>query len=403
MKPGGLIIATALLAVLGGLAWYTNKHPQEAEKKTAPTPKIMTFSSDQAEGLRIVKPGDEPVVLKKNGKDWQIVEPKEYPADNDAVSAIVTSLSGLNGDRLIDENPSGGLAPFGLVSPPEEVDVTVKGGTTYKLLVGSDAPTGNGTYVKLADKPAVYTVSQTTKTSFDRGLNDLRDKRVAAIDQDKLNALSVTAKGVSFELAKDATQGWQIVKPKPYRADSSKVEDLVRKLHDAKYDLTDEKPVQGTTIGAIDGIRISEGAEKTYYANSRKLATPELAEALKTASIDDLRNKKLFDFGFNDPSKLEIDGQSYDKSAQKQAIIDKLRDLTATGFAPAMKGQPAMTITATSSKQEKVTLNREGDTYYAQRENEPTVYTIDAKLIDELKSALKPPTAPAAHPPAPAK
>ena len=61
---------------------------------------------------------------------------------------------------------------------------------------------------------------------------------------------------------------------------------------------------------------------------------------------DSFRNKKLFDFNFNDPSKIEINGAAYSKSGSSQdskwtgpsgqidsggiqSVIDKLRDLSA--------------------------------------------------------------------------
>ena len=158
-------------------------------------------------------------------------------------------------------------------------------------------------------------------------------------------------------------------------------------------DLTDETVKPGFRVAtvAIAGqtLALTQAEGKTYYANGHKLAG-DLGDALKDKSVEDFRNKKLFDFGFNDPSKLDINGVSYDKSKQKQAIIDKLRDLSATGFAPSLKGTLDTTIVATSTKQEKVIINKQGDQYFAQRENDPTVYVLDAKSVDDLKAALKP-------------
>ena len=61
--------------------------------------------------------------------------------------------------------------------------------------------------------------------------------------------------------------------------------------------------------------------------------------------LDDFRNKKVFDFGFSDPGKIDIKGASYSKTGDKwmsggktmdntsvQSLIDKLRDLSATKF-----------------------------------------------------------------------
>ena len=57
-------------------------------------------------------------------------------------------------------------------------------------------------------------------------------------NQDKLTAVAVTGKGRRVEFGKNAQGDWQITKPKPMRADSLQVDDLVRKLKDAKMDLT---------------------------------------------------------------------------------------------------------------------------------------------------------------------
>jgi len=218
MKSGGLIAATAVLAVLAGLVVWTNKNPKAPDSKTQAPPKILALGPDQIEGIRIARPGEVPVVLKKTGNNWAIVEPKPYPADQDAVKPMVTALASLTSDRLIEQNPQS-LSEFGLTSPPEEIDVTVKGGTVNKVLLGSDSPTGQSTYAKLASNPAVYTLPSGTKATFDKTVNDLRDKRLLTFDEDKLHDFSVTSKGSTFEFTKDPTLGWQVTKPTPMRAD----------------------------------------------------------------------------------------------------------------------------------------------------------------------------------------
>ena len=65
--------------------------------------------------------------------------------------------------------------------------------------------------------------------------------------------------------------------------------------------------------------------------------------------MDDFRNKKLFDFGFNDPNKIEMHdggktyafqktGEDWSSNGKKmdstsvQSFLDKLRDLSASKF-----------------------------------------------------------------------
>src|SRR5580658_11170811 len=127
MKPGGLFTALGVLIVLGGLVWWSNKHPTtQAASKTPPAPKLISVDPMLIEGIRLAKPGSDPIELVKLAGSWTISKPSPMAADSDAVSMLTGSLATLNADRLIDEHPSS-LNEFGLTNPPVEIDVTVKG------------------------------------------------------------------------------------------------------------------------------------------------------------------------------------------------------------------------------------------------------------------------------------
>ena len=69
--------------------------------------------------------------------------------------------------------------------------------------------------------PRVFTIATCVKTGLDKRPDDLRDKRLLTFDQDKLTRVDLQAKGQTVEFGKDAQNEWQIVKPRPLRADSS--------------------------------------------------------------------------------------------------------------------------------------------------------------------------------------
>src|SRR5262249_34889318 len=237
-KPQGLLIAVAVLAALGGGVYWSNKSKEAADKappKDAP-PKVLTIPDDQFKGIRIQKTGGPATVVQKSdaGK-WQITEPKPLAADQDSVSSMVSTLSALTSDRLI-EDKAADLAPYGLASPSVEVIVTKKDGKTEDLLLGDDTPTGGGAFVKLKNDPRVFSVSSSVRSSVDKTSKDLRDKRLLTFDSDKLTRVDLQAKGKSVEFGKNNQNEWQILKPKPLRANGSQVEDLIRKLKDAKMD-----------------------------------------------------------------------------------------------------------------------------------------------------------------------
>jgi hypothetical protein len=419
MKLGGLLTAIVVLGILAGTVWWTNKHPTVDKSKTPEAPKILSLDPKQINDIRIAKTGADPVELVKLATTWEITKPEMLHADQDAADMLANSVATLNADRLIDDHPSD-LTAFGLTTPAMEVDVSLKNGKTSKLLIGSDTPAGTGTYVKLESDPKVFTVPTSTKSNFDKSANDLRDKRLLTFNQDKLTSVTLAGKGPAVEFGKNAQGDWQITKPKPMRADTLLVDDFVRKLKDAKMDVasTDAKEqfAKAEKVGTASTtddtgtqtIEIHKAKDNSYYAKSSVLpggfykVAGDLGDSF-TKGVDDFRNKKLFDFGFNDPSKVEVNGVTYQKSGDKwmsgstqydagsmQTMIDKLRDLAATKFSEKMAGTQAFVFAVTSgdkNRYEKVTIDKDGDSYDAQRDGDPTVYVIDSKTIDDLQKA----------------
>ena len=48
----------------------------------------------------------------------------------------------------------------------------------------------------------------------------------------------------------------------------------------------------------------------------------------------------------------------------------------------------ASTVTSNSGKRvEKVTINKQGNQYFAQREGEPSIYEVDSKAVEDLQKA----------------
>ncbi len=424
--PKGLLVAVALLAVLGGVTWWSNKdQAKQAEKKGADTAtKMLSIPDDQVRQVRIERIHTAPLVLSRNdGGKWQITEPKPLPADQDAARQVVTAVASLNADKVIEDNPAD-LAQFGLGTPSIKVTVTRKDGKTDTLLVGDETPTSGSNYAKLASAAKVYTIAGYTKTSLDKTPNDLRDRRLLNFDSDKLTRVELNAKGQPVEFGKNNQNDWQILKPRPLRADGSQVEDLVRKLKDAKMDTAaSDEDLKKAAAAFSSGTRVATAAvtdaagsqtldirkdkDKNYYAKSSvvqgifKVAS-DLGDGVDK-SLDDFRNKKIFDFGFSDPSKVELKGAVYTKSGEKwmsgakqmdsagvQTLIDKLRDLSSTKFPEKGGGEAVLETTVTSNdgkRVEKVSITKQGNQYFARRENEPTVYEPDSKAVEELLKA----------------
>ena len=105
MKPKGLLIAVVLLAVLAGGIWYSNRvEAKKAAKGTDTSTKILTIPDDQFQEINIKKLTGEVIHLSRDNGKWRITAPKALPADQDAVSSIVSTLGSLNADKRLDES-----------------------------------------------------------------------------------------------------------------------------------------------------------------------------------------------------------------------------------------------------------------------------------------------------------
>jgi hypothetical protein len=448
MKSTGLLIAAALLAALTGTLYWSDHH-KTADATAMPVdaaPKIFTLKDTDLSKIEIKKKGTEEVALAKNdaGK-WQITSPAQLNADQDAVSSMASTLSSLNSERVVEDKASD-LKQYGLSEPAIEVDIASKDGKSRKLLIGDDTPAGNAVFATTAGDPRVFTIASYTKTSIDKSPSDLRDKRLLTADFDKISQVELDAKKQSIEFGRNK-DAWQILKPRPLRADNFTVEDLVRRLKDAKMDLSainadEKKTASAFSSGApVATAKVTDAAgtqelqirksKDDYYAKSSAVAgvykvANDLGQALDK-NLDDFRNKKLFDFGFDEPNKVELhdgskayfltkggpdwwsNGKKMDDSSV-QALIDKVRDLSASKFVDSGFTTPVIDLTVTSNdgkRTEKVLISKSGDTYIAKRENEPSLYQLDSKPVEELqKSAADVKLAPEPKPadkPAPAQ
>src|SRR5215469_8551719 len=201
MKPKGLLIAVGVLAIFGGLTWWSNRKQVSASKSTDTTVKILSIPNDQFQEIR-VKKGSQTLDLKGGPGKWQILQPETLPADQDSVSSMVSSLSSLNADSVV-ENKAADLTPYGLKDPALDVQITKKDGKSDDLQIGDETPTGSGNYAKLSTDPRIFTIATFNKTNIDKTANDLRDKRLLTFDSGKLTRVELEGKGPAVEFGKN--------------------------------------------------------------------------------------------------------------------------------------------------------------------------------------------------------
>ena len=430
MKPRNLLIAAAILAVLSGVVWWSQKHPPSANKgaAVASSPKLIDVAEKDVQSVDLKKKDGTVVDLQKQNGKWAITAPDHWAADTDAATGLISALNPVTADSVVDEKPTD-VAKYGLNTPSLTVTVNRSNGKSDNLLFGDDVPAGSMVYARVNSDPKVYAVASSVKTSLDKTAKDLRDKRLLTFDTNKVTRVELASAKSDIEFGKNNANEWQILKPQPYRADNFQVEELLRKLNEAKMDLSGsaddaKKAAAAYASGSpVSDVKVSDAGgtetldlkknKEDYYAKSSVVpgvfkVSADLGKAVDK-SLDEFRNKKLFDFGFSDPTQLSILNGKDDKTLARsgtdwkmngktmdpgsvQSVIDKLRDLAAAKFAAGGFTSPVLSVSVTSNdgkRVEKVEFARVGENYIARRENESALYQLAGKSVNDILEASR--------------
>jgi hypothetical protein len=431
MNPVRLLIAAVLMAGLGGAVWWSNKKTAaDAAKPPADTsPKVLALKQEDITQLEFKHREGPPSIVKKNAAGvWQVTAPKPLPADKYAIGNVTNLLSSMTSDRMVDDKVnSADLAGYGLAPALVEVDATMQDGKTTKLLIGEENATGSGVYAKVDGDSRLFLTATANKGTLDKTYKDLQDRHLLNFEQDKVSRVELTAKNQPMEFGRTGQNDWQILKPKPMRADGTQVQDLVQKLRDGVFDTVsddEEKklPAEFASAPQLALVKLTDAngtqtlevhkLKEDYYGKSNLVPTPQKIShdlgAGLDKSLNDFRNKKLFDFGFSDPTRIEFkDGAKsavYEKSGDKwasagkpmdslgiQALIDNLRDLTASKFVESGFTKPVIEVTVVSNdgkRTEKVEIApTSGANFIARREGDSSLYELEVKNIQDLRKA----------------
>ena len=429
LKMRQLMVATAVLAALAAGLYWSN-HRKAAADSAVATPsvsnaKVISLNQDDISKLEIKKKDADVVLDRVSAANWKITSPKPLVADQSSISTILYNLSPMDGATLIDDHAAD-LKQFGLTDPDAKITATLKDGKSQTVLVGDETPTGDAAYVMVSGESKVYSIPKNTKTNLDKSLNDVRDKRLMPVDFDKLTSVEINGGKLHLMFASEDGQ-WTVRSPANLRGDTSKMEAIIEKLRTATMDPSapeaDTKKAaslfaSGAPIAAIKATDASgmqelqvHKAGDAYYAKTSAMdgaykVPNELGDAINK-DAEDFREKRVFDFGADDPDKVEFhdgpkayfltrtgedwwsDGKKMDPVAV-QEFLRSIRTLTATKFATSGFSSPAISVVATSKDGkhiEKVDIAKSGNDYLTKRSEAAALFVLDTKAVEDIQKA----------------
>jgi hypothetical protein len=434
IQPARLLIAIAVLASLAGLIWWSNKKAEDAAKNPASElkhPKLISLLEANVVEVTVTRKDGPTLKLVKDqpANTWRMVSEPQYPADNTSAMTLVTSASTLPTESLVEENAAD-LIQYGLDPPQFTLELKDKTGKTEKVLVGDATPVGAYHYAMKPSEKKVYTIARHLREGFDKTANDIRDKRMLTSEEATTQKAELIRPSETIEFTRGA-EGWRLSKPQPYRTDNLAVDELVRKVRAARFDPLlseeDQKKYAAAFVASpvLATVRLTDakGAQQLEIRKSKDNAVLMKSSAIAGVykaeddlgsgvekGLNDFRSKKLFDFGFDPPSKIEVrngdevsvlehKGEDWLLGGKKMdpptvhPFVDALRGLQALNFVkPGSFTTPKTTITVTSQDGktvEKVMVAEAGNFRYVKREGAIDEFEVDPSALTELLAALK--------------
>jgi hypothetical protein len=205
---------------------------------------LVSLDTADIDEIRITTmAADKPRLIKliRQEKGWQAVqEDKTYPADASAVASLLPTIADLNAIRMISRKKDK-CETYNVGEKGANVSVYKNGSLEAEFRVGktgfNQSQGGQQqfgrqgieafTYVRMADEEEVYIVNGFLEATFNRSINDWRDKSFLRFDPASVTRVSFRYPADSSFVIEKKDSVWRIANRK---ADNGKVEAYLREF-----------------------------------------------------------------------------------------------------------------------------------------------------------------------------
>ena len=434
------LIALVVLAATWGAFTYYDKHKatEKAPVETSNAEKIFTLDAQHIQSIAFKPRDGEAFTCRRENGKWVISEPRHVAVDQGNFSGVLNSLTSATVDQVADPKPAS-LKDFGLDQPSFTLEISTDAKpAAVTLLLGDDTPTSGDLYAQVSGNPRVVTVASYVKTSLEKKLFDLRDRRALTLEAEQLQKIAVQYKGGSWTLEKNPEGVWDLALPPLVRADRFTVDGLVSQLRGLTMQaIPSEDKKKGGDYGFGSPalhleLKGSDGSQtivvgkkqkdsEQYFANNSAL---DPVFALNSDFITqfqksqtDLREKDLFSFSSFDAKKVAVNtpkghwafekqGNKWKQTAPKaknvssdkmESFLTHLRDMRADSFPKAANlagfglAQPPYRFNIQSGDKnttEIVEAAKSGDHVYARRSTDPLPSELGKTALDDVEKSL---------------
>ena len=234
-KQRSLTLFGVILLLAGGIAAYAwlgvYQVDQKKDREKAASETLFTFKKEQVRKVALTAHG-QTVEAQVNDGGWTIDAPLHTAGDAFALDAVGERLAGLKETR--DLGLQSDLKQYGLDPPKLKAVVTLDTGESHTLALGNDNPYDNSVYGLRDNDGGVALLENGVKLALDKGLFELRDKRVVPFEEDDLRHLDVAGPKFAYGLDRSADGKWKVTAPEAMDADGPRCTQIVNALRNLK-------------------------------------------------------------------------------------------------------------------------------------------------------------------------
>ncbi len=434
-----LVIGAVFALLLAFVYFYEIKGGQERRQEAERSKQLLAFKESEVKRLVLVRTDGE-IEIERSGAQWRLLVPVDDGADAEAVERYLRNIAESEREKVVVDSAEAQSAEvagrYGLADPRLKVLLETESGLLDTLFFGSDAPTDRYTYVqKSGANPEIFVVRAWRFDNLDKGVFDLRDRRVLALA--KGDAVEAQRSGnAPLALRKEDAQ-WRLQAPVAARASNEAVDGLLGKIESSEVEsFVDEAPDAEALAdyGLVDGDalqwslrvgpdraekRLSIGradAEGRYYARDASrpqvfLVDSTLVQKL-LIDVHGLRDKKPLQFDRDAIDRIELrrSGQrafaadrdtsgtwrlgepasEEAKSWKLSALLTDLQNVEAVDFALAQGGDAHISVHLLAAGAPMHTVRfyvRDGDVFLEQ-DGDENAYRIDGDAFADFDLQL---------------
>jgi hypothetical protein len=174
-QVGLLYVVLVVLAVL-----YARERPPAPGRDMAhpPRPRFLQVAAGDVEAIRLVR-GGRAVSLRREGRDWIVVEPTGTRLPNDLVTGFLQALLTTEEiDRIATTTAE--LGAFGLGDQADRVELARAEGDAVVVSLGGTNPTGTALYARRGPDGGVVLIGRQVRDYEDMIYNALPQGAVPA-------------------------------------------------------------------------------------------------------------------------------------------------------------------------------------------------------------------------------